>query len=148
MSDPMTVTPDQLRQALRESQEVWAQRLKAEKPEHVTALGCATCPLCRLLSASKDGNGPDCVQCPVFERTKHFSCADTPYEEVGSALHRWQEASLDLRKAEIRAAAAPASFGRGDWSVIAAQNLEAAAKGEWRKACGAEVDFLLSLEVL
>lgn len=65
----MTITNQQVRDALRGSQEKWRNIAKGEGRDG----GVDNCPLCALFFDA------DCIGCPVAEYSKRKGCIATPY---------------------------------------------------------------------
>lgn len=68
--------------ALRESIQKWKWLVKyldkhPDKPPPFTSTG--TCSLCKIFIMD------DCIECPVFQRTKRGYCEHTPYRKYSAA---------------------------------------------------------------
>lgn len=142
-------TKTQIRAALAESQVRWAIRFAEPTPDTVPHLGPGNCALCVLFRYTGIQSAALCKKCPVALASGKPSCGNTPYAAAEDALDRWRTALDESHQARVDAinAGVPTLDVGQQAKVIAATRKVERAKRSWRKACGKELAFLLSLEV-
>ena len=76
-------------EALKESIDVWKQKLREDNPLMVH-IGTEVCPLCALYNHPAMLEDDRCKGCSIFEATGKQDCEGSPYGEAAAAVFLWK----------------------------------------------------------
>ena len=95
------MTPDELA-AIRASITHWEQNLAAETPKAASVSG-TNCPLCTYAEENFPPSSEEsaCTICPVYKKTGHFQCFNSPYQDAATYYYLWRSALGTLHDRDL-----------------------------------------------